>query len=103
MTSHVGRLYVLTGTLVVFFVLWATIAAHPWRIAAADSRLGALAKREQVLRRDAALVQQIVARRTALQKSAAARKAQATVAAAVTPTPRVKVVTLPPLTITRTS
>jgi hypothetical protein len=103
MTSHVGRLYVLAGTLVVFFVLWAAIAAHPWTSAAADPRLAALGKREQVLRRDAVHVQQIVAQRTALRQSARAREAQATAATAVAPAPRVKVVTLPPLTITRTS
>jgi hypothetical protein len=104
MTSQIGRLYALAGTLLVFFVLWAAIAAHPWASTSADPRLSALARREQVLRRDASLVQQIVAQRTALQKSAAARKqAQAAAATAVAPAPRVKVVTLPPLTITRTS
>ena len=103
MTSHVGRLYALAGTLVVFFVLWAAIATHPWTSASsADHRLTALAKREQSLRREAALVNQIVAQRAALQRAAAARQ-QAQTVAAPAPAPKVRVVTLPPLTITRTS
>jgi hypothetical protein len=102
MTSHVGRLYAAVATVLAFFVLWAAIAAHPWRSTATDPRLTALAQREQVLRREAVLVRQIVARRTAAAKSAKA--AQSELAAATTQAaPSVRVVTLPPLTITRTS
>jgi hypothetical protein len=125
MTSHVGRLYAAAAAVLAFFVLWAAIAAHPWRTSSADPRLTALAKREQLLRREAALVREIVTKR-ALVARAAARAAVANAAAAnaaharaqlasaqaqaqaQTPAqtqaaPSVRVVTLPPLTITRTS
>jgi hypothetical protein len=71
MTSHTGRLYALALALVVFFVLWATVAAR-WAVYRADLR----ARRSQI---------------------AAAQKASAAAA------PAVRVVTLPPLTVTRTS
>ena len=98
MTSHVGRLYATAAALLVFFVAWAAIAAHPWRSASADPRLSALAKREQILRREAALVQRIVAQRAAAGTARSQTRALAAQAA-----PRVRIVTLPPLTITRTS
>jgi hypothetical protein len=101
MTSHVGRLYALAGTLVIFFVLWAAIATHPWTSAPADPRLTVLAKREQALRREAVLVNRIVAQRAALQRAEARKQAQAAPTPALAP--KVRVVTLPPLTITRTS
>ena len=31
MTSHVARLYALAAAILVFFVAWAAIAAHPWQ------------------------------------------------------------------------
>jgi hypothetical protein len=98
MTNHTGRLYALAASLAAFFILWAAIAAHPWKPAASDPRLAALAQREQLLRRDAKLVRQIVQRRA----GAAAARAKASSAAAAAP-PTVRVVTLPPLVITRTS
>jgi hypothetical protein len=139
MTSHVGRLYALGVALVAFFLAWALVAAHPWSTvkAARDPRLTALAQREQRLRQESKLVQQIVDRRfsnyrkqfaaykTALAKRqaqiaaaklAAARLAAVTTASAPaasytpsasstssTPAPSVRVVTLPPLVVTRTS
>jgi hypothetical protein len=116
MTSHVSRLYSLAGALLAFFVLWAVIAAHPWATTAnADPRLLALAQRERHLRADAALVQKAVdsrfaAYRVALAKrrsAIAAAKARASAARAVSLTqaasPSVRVVTLPPLVITKTS
>ena len=30
MTNHVARLYALALALVVFFLAWAVVAAHPW-------------------------------------------------------------------------
>jgi hypothetical protein len=89
MTSHVARLYALAIALLVFFVLWATIAAHPWvrtsttRSAASSQTLAVL---EQRLRADAALVR------------ALGTRPRPTASA-----PLVRVVTLPPLTTTRTS
>jgi hypothetical protein len=90
MTSHVGRLYTLALALVVFFLAWAVVAARPWATTTASPRLQALAVREAQLRRDAQLVNQIVA-------------ARAHTSHASVPAPAVKVVNLPPLTITRTS
>jgi hypothetical protein len=126
MTSHVGRLYALGVALVAFFLAWALIAAHPWSTAKAarDPRLTALAQREQRLRKEARLVQQIVDRRfsdyrkrfaaykTALARRqaqiaanqlAASRTVAAPSAAPSSYSPGVRVVTLPPLVVTRTS
>ena len=130
MTSHVGRLYVLALTLVVFFLTWATVAAHPWSahaVSRTDPRTAALAAREQRLRHESVVAARIVRQRWALyrvqlhrreQQIAAARRAQAAAdrqaqlaasAAAPAPAgvaaaaPSVHVVSLPPLTITRTS
>ena len=106
MTSHVGRLYAAAAALLVFFVLWAAIAARPWqsKSATADPRLAALVKREQQLRREAVLVQRIVDRRAAAYRSALTQRRTLLASAETTaPSPSVRVVTLPPLTITKTS
>jgi hypothetical protein len=127
MTSHAGRLYALAAAILAFFVAWAVIAAHPWATVKAtrDPRLAVLAQREQRLRADAALVQRVVGRRfsdyrrrfaaykaaLARQKArlAAARQAAAAAASAASAPASysggggVRVVTLPPLVITRTS
>jgi hypothetical protein len=95
MTDHAGRLYALAVALVVFFLAWAVVTAHPWHQAATDPRLKVLAVRQAQLQRDAKLVQQIVAqRRTAATRSRQLAAAQA---------PAVRIVNLPPLTITRSS
>jgi hypothetical protein len=115
MTSHTGRLYSLALGLVAFFLAWAIVAAHPWAKAAPDPRLQALAARQAQLKQQTKLVNRIVALRwaryrTALRarnaqiaaaKSRAASPARASYSAPAAPP--VKVVTLPPLTITRTS
>ena len=116
MTSHTGRLYALAGALFAFFVLWATISAHPWAspATARDPRLSALTQRERRLRADAGLVQKIVARRSTAYRAALAKRrselatarleaATAAAATAQAAAPSVRVVTLPPLVITRTS
>jgi len=114
MVSHTGRLYSLALALVVFFLAWAVVAAHPWGRTASDPRLKALAAREAQLRKEARLVNKVVALRWAAYRSAlkartaqiAAAKAQATQLASVSSgssSGSVRVVTLPPLTITRTS
>jgi hypothetical protein len=115
-TSHVGRLHAFAAALLAFFVLWALIAAHPWTSAAAsrDPRLAALAERERRLQADATLVQKIVDRRFAAYRAALARRrseiaaarlasARAAAAAPAPTAPSVRIVTLPPLVITRTS
>jgi hypothetical protein len=118
MTSHVARLYAASAAVVVFFVAWAAIAAHPWTTTAKpDPALAALAAREQRIRTESAAVQRLLAKRwaayrvalAARQKAIAARKAALASVAASVPAPAaasaapVRVVTLPPLTITRTS
>ncbi len=71
--NHLPRLYVAAGTIVVFFVLWATVAAHPWATASQatpeDPRLLALARREKALRVRAETVKHVVdVRWTAYEK-----------------------------------
>jgi hypothetical protein len=120
MTNHVARLYALVAAVLVFFVAWAAIAAHPWqtRAATSDPRLAALQAREQRLRAESLAVKRIVDRRWAAYRAqlalrkreiasvrsqnAKTRTAAAALAAAPA-APSVRVVTLPPLTITRTS
>jgi hypothetical protein len=81
MTSHTGRLYSLAFALVVFFLAWAVVAARP-------KPVDPLAARERQLRQVARLTDQVIARRRA---------------AAHAPAPSVRVVTLPPVTVTRSS
>jgi hypothetical protein len=114
-TNHVGRLYALALALVVFFLAWAVVAARPWGTATADARLKTLAVREAQLRREAQLVNRVVARRWAAYRVelhtrraaiAAARTASVQAATSYSPAATggsVRIVTLPPLTITRTS
>ena len=114
MTSPVGRVYATTLALVLFLLTWVVVASKPWTATAADPRLKALAVRETRLRHEAAIVNTIVSRRfaeyhralAARRAAIASAKAAATRAAAVaaaSPSPAVRVVTLPPITITRTS
>jgi hypothetical protein len=98
MASHTARLYVAAAALLTFFVLWAAIAAHPWRATAADPRLAQLAQRQRLLRREAVLVQRIVDRRAGSVRAAAQKRRQLAAAS-----PAVRIVTLPPLVITRSS
>jgi hypothetical protein len=126
MTSHQSRLYALALALVVFFLAWAVIAAHPWATASADPRLRTLALRQAQLQREAKLVRQVVAGRWARYRiqlktrraeiaranaaaaaaaAAAARAVTAAVPAAAAPASApVQVVNLPPAHVfTRTS
>lgn len=74
MKSHTLRLYVVSITLLVFFVLWAVIAARPWARASAsapaiDPRLAALNRRARQLQHEAHVVNQLLAHRwSAYQK-----------------------------------
>jgi hypothetical protein len=103
MTSHAGRIYALALALVVFFLAWAVVAAHPWVSAAGDPRLRALELREAALRKEARTVNAIVARRFADYRAALRARRAAVAAASSAPQSSVRVVMLPPLTITRTS
>ena len=89
MTRHAARLYIAAVSLLGFFLAWAGIAAHPWpqsQSSGTSVQTQALAQYEQRLQTNAALARQLAASR---RSSASA--------------PRVRVVTLPPLTTTRTS
>jgi hypothetical protein len=120
MTDHHGRLYALALALVVFFLAWAVIAAHPWATTSPDPRLRALALRQAQLQREAKLVRKVVAERWAkyrvelkarraeiarVNAAAAAAAAQAVTAAApVSSAAPVQVVNLPAAhVVTRTS
>lgn len=88
MTKHVARLYIASVSLLGFFLAWAGIAAHPWPRSqgSGGGSAQALVQYQQRLQVDASLVRQL----------AASGRSQ-------TAAPRVRVVTLPPLTTTRTS
>ena len=108
MTDRPLRLYAVVVALLVFCVAWAAVAARPWVAPKADPRLAALAVREKRLRADARLVQQIVNQRTSTYRAALATRqtqnaAARNLAAVQSPAPAVRVVNLPPLTITKTS
>ena len=99
MTDHTVRLYAFAISILVFFVAWAAVAARPWAAATAkpDPRIAALVAKDRRVRAEALAVQRVLAARS---KAAAAT---AVTASAPAPQPSVRVVTLPPLTITRTS
>ncbi|HEX6762912.1 MAG TPA: hypothetical protein VF094_08940 [Gaiellaceae bacterium] len=126
MTRHVVRLYALVVGVLTFFLVWALVAAHPWsassRRASRDPRLIELVARRRWIERESSRVQIVVARRWAIyRKALRARNAaiarvqrQRALAAqqlAVAPVPAAapaaaapaRIVTLPPLVITRTS
>ena len=124
MTNHVARLYASAGAILVFCLSWAGIAARPWAAPNADPAGAALAAREQRIQTESIAVQQQLDRRWAAYRAALAarqqaiaqrtqqndRRAQAlasapapTPAAAPAASPGVRVVTLPPLTVTRSS
>jgi hypothetical protein len=80
MTSHVARLYALAASILALFLAWIGISAAPWQkaepapataAAAADPSTAALAAYERRLRRDARLVQRVLAKRQRLQAAPA--------------------------------
>jgi hypothetical protein len=78
---HTLRLYVASVTLLVFFVLWAVIAAKPWSSASSrstpDPRLVALDRRQRRLQQEARKVKRTLDRRWhAYRKRLRARRAQ---------------------------
>ena len=87
-TNHTPRLYALAGSILGLFLAWAGIAAHPWAQtsrSAPTARSAALVLYQRRLNADATLVARLSARRS------------------VAPAASVRVVTLPPVTTTRTS
>lgn len=122
MTDHVARLYAVTLAVVAFFLTWAIVAARPWAAEATadDPRVAALERREQRLRRESVRVQRTVERRFAAYRARLAERQRVIAAAQVggagaaspaapappapaAPAPSVGVVSVPPVTSTRSS
>jgi hypothetical protein len=103
MTSQLARLYVLVVGVLVFFVAWAAVAAHPWAAKPApDPRIAALAARQHRLQVDSVRVKRIVDARWASYRRQLAAQ-HATAASLARTSPSVRVVNLPPLVVTRSS
>ncbi len=75
MTNHVARLHAGALALLVFFLVWAVVAARPWaQPAETDPRAAALERREQRLAREARRVNRVVERRFATYRRRLARR-----------------------------
>ena len=76
MTSVIGRFWAAAVALVVFFVLWAALAARPWVSASTptDPRLVALQAREQKVQTQALAAQKTLNKRWAAYRSALIRQ-----------------------------
>ena len=92
MTDHVARMYAGALALLVFFLVWAVVAARPWAEAGgSDPRMAALERREQKLMRESRRVNKVVQRRFATYRQRLARRrkeiaaAEAAAAAAAVP------------------
>jgi hypothetical protein len=87
MTDHIARLYAAALALVAFFLTWAVIAARPWLPeAAADPRMAALERRETELHRESVRLRRRLERRRETSQA-----------------PSVGIVSVPPITSTRSS
>lgn len=87
-TDHTPKLYALAGSILGLFLAWAGIAAHPWAQTSTSkttAQSAALVLYQRRLNADAVLVARLSAHRSSA------------------PAASVRVVTLPPLTTTRTS
>jgi hypothetical protein len=103
MTSSVGRLYAIAGAIAVFFCTWLLVAAAPWAPAPSDPRLAALAARDQRVRLESVVVRRVVKDRWATYQRQLAQLQSQAAAPPVAGPPAVRIVTLPPLTVTRSS
>jgi hypothetical protein len=111
MTDHVARLYAAALALVAFFLTWAVIAARPWAAEATpqDPKVAALERREQRLRRESVRVQRRVERRFAAYRTSLGEQERELAAVQAAPTSSVPapaappVVSIPPVTSTRSS
>ena len=75
MKSTVGRVYVAAIAVLVFFLLWATVSAHPWANAAKlDPRVADLQARERNVRVEVSRAQAAVTRRWAVYNSNLTRR-----------------------------
>jgi hypothetical protein len=75
-TKTIGRFWAVAVALVVFFILWAVLAAKPWTSSGtpADPRLTALQAREQKVQTRALTVQQTLNKRWAAYRSTLLRQ-----------------------------
>jgi hypothetical protein len=111
MTDHVARLYAATLAVVAFFLTWAVIAARPWaaEATAQDPKVAALDRREQRLQRESVRVQRRVERRFAAYRTSLAERQRELAATQAAPAPSApapaapSVVSIPPVTSTRSS
>lgn len=90
MTDHVARLYATALAIVVFFLSWAGVAAHPWgheTEAKADPRMAQLDRRAEKLRQRQARVQRKLDRRFAAYRVALARRQAEIAAVQASPAP----------------
>ena len=103
MTSQLARLYALVSAVLVFFLAWAAVAAHPWAPQAGTDpqTRGARGTSAANCSVDSLRVKQIVDRRWATYRSELASRTHSRPECAATPS--VRVVNLPPLVVTRTS
>jgi hypothetical protein len=75
MTDHVARLYAGALAILVFFLVWAVVAARPWAEAGeTDPRLAALERREQRLAHASRRVNRVVQQRFAVYRRQLARR-----------------------------
>jgi hypothetical protein len=106
MTDHVARLYGLVVGVLVFFAAWAAGGAPP-RATPATGGGGPprapLSARQQRVHLESLRVQKVVNARWAAYHAALAKRNAAAATLATSAAPSVKVVTLPPLTVTRVS
>jgi hypothetical protein len=77
MAKSIGRFWAIAVALVVFFVLWAVVAARPWVSSSGtsltDPRLAALQAREQKIQNQAIAAQQTLNKRWAAYRAALLR------------------------------
>lgn len=76
MTNTIARFWAVALALVVFFILWAVLAAKPWTSsgAPADPRLASLQAQEQKTQNRALAAQQTLNKRWAVYRSALLRQ-----------------------------
>ena len=76
MTNAIGRFWAVALALVVFFILWAVLAAKPWVSSGtpSDPRLAALQAREQKVQTRALAAQQTLNKRWAVYRSTLLRQ-----------------------------
>jgi hypothetical protein len=121
MTRPLVRLYAVVASVLVFFVTWAVVAAHPWQAhtTVASRQLTALDELRRRVRAESLGVQRILDRRFAAYSGALAERrrtialveslnARRSAAPAAVPTPRTSVlapptVIAPAVAVTRTS